>query len=49
MSPKHLGRYVEEFAGRHNIRNADTVEQMRTISRGFLGRRLKYATLIASR
>ena len=49
MSPKHLGRYVDEFAGRHNIRDADTVEQMRTISRGFLGRRLEYATLIASR
>ena len=24
MSPKHLQRYVNEFAGRHNIRDADT-------------------------
>ena len=32
MSPKHLQRYVDEFSGRHNARNADTVEQMRACS-----------------
>ena len=25
MSPKHLDRYVQEFAGRHNIRDIDTL------------------------
>ena len=24
MSPKHLNRYVTEFAGRHNVRGMDT-------------------------
>ena len=28
MSPAHLQRYVAEFAGRHNIRSLDTLEQM---------------------
>ncbi len=47
MSPKHLRRYVAEFAGRHNIRDRDTIEQMAIISRSMVGRRLKYADLIA--
>ena len=28
MSPKHLHRYVGEFSGRHNVRTADTIDQM---------------------
>ena len=28
ISPKHLNRYVQEFAGRHNMRNFDTLVQM---------------------
>ena len=28
MPPKHLDRYVQEFAGRHNIRDMDTATQM---------------------
>ena len=47
MSPKHLRRYVAEFAGRHNIRDYDTLEQMAIISRAMVGRRLKYSELIA--
>ena len=31
MSPQHLHRYVTEFAGRHNDRPLDTVEQLSLI------------------
>ena len=47
MSPKHLDGYIAEFAGRHNDRSRDTVDQMRAIVRGMAGRRLRYADLIA--
>ena len=47
MSPKHLQRYVNEFAGRHNVHPLDTIQQMRDIVRGLEGRRLRYRTLIA--
>ncbi len=45
MSPKHLDRYVQEFAGRHNLREADTLTQMGMVVRGMEGRRLTYADL----
>ena len=47
MSPKHLHRYVQEFAGRHNIRDLDTIEQMVTLARGMIGKRLRYRDLVA--
>ena len=47
MSRKHLPRYVNEFAGRHNIRDLDTVDQMAFLAQGFVGRRLTYQELIA--
>ena len=47
MSPKHLPRYVAEFAGRHNARPLDTIDQMRAIVRGLVGKRLRYRTLVA--
>ncbi len=28
LNPKHLNRYVQEFAGKHNVRNLDTLVQM---------------------
>ena len=46
MSPKHLQRYVAEFAGRHDIRDPGTLDQMAIISRAMMGRRLRYADLI---
>ena len=47
MSPKHLGRYVAEFEGRHNGRPADTEEQVRSIAKGMKGKRLRYQDLAA--
>ena len=47
MSPKHLQRYVDEFAGRHNIRPLDTIDQMKAMVRGMDGKRLRYRDLIA--
>ena len=47
MSPKHLDRYVREFVGRHNIRDKDTIEQMRLIVDGMSLKRLRYKDLIA--
>ncbi len=47
MSPKHLNRYVDEFAGRHNVRNLDTVDQMSSMVRGMDGKRLRYKDLVS--
>ena len=47
MSEKHLGRYIGEFAGRHNIRDADTIDQMGGIVAGMVGKRLMYRDLVA--
>ena len=47
MSAKHLDRYVNEFSGRHNMRNRDTIDQMRDIVAGMIGKRLMYKDLIA--
>ena len=46
MSKKHLHRYVREFAGRHNIRDLNTLEQMSILSQGMIGKRLRYRDLI---
>ncbi len=46
LSPKHLDRYVQEFAGRHNIREQDTIDQIASIARGMNGKRLTYKALI---
>ena len=47
MSAKHLDRYVGEFAGRHNDREHDTIDQMSHIAKGMVGKRLRYSDLIA--
>ena len=47
MSVKHLGRYVTEFAGRHNDRPQDTRDQMAAMVLGSNGKRLRYVDLIA--
>jgi len=47
MSVKHLDRYVNEFASRHNTRPLDTLVQMERIARGLVGKQLRYSDLVA--
>ena len=47
MSHKHLNRYVTEFAGRHNERPRDTLDQMQSIVDGMVGKRLRYRDLVS--
>ena len=47
MSFKHLHRYVNEFAGRKNIRELDTLDQMSVIVRGLEHKRLRFKDLVA--
>ncbi len=47
MSPKHLNRYVQEFAAKHNMRDSGTVAQMREVVARMVGRNLLYRDLVA--
>ena len=47
MSPKHLGRYINEFAVRHNDRPSDTIDQMAHMVQAMEGKQLRYEDLIA--
>ena len=47
FSPKHLNRYVQEFTAKHNIREQNTLDQMRTVVTSLVGRNLLYRELIA--
>ena len=47
LSKKHLNRYVTQFAGKHKLRDYDTIDQMAMVVKGMVGKRLKYKDLIA--
>ena len=47
VSPKHTERYAVEFAGRHNNRPMDTIDQMSDMVRRLNGKRLRYKDLTA--
>ena len=47
ISEKHLQRYVNEFSGRHNVRDANTIDQMSGLARGMVGKRLTYRELVS--
>ena len=46
ISPKHLHRYVSEFASRHNMRSSDTDRMMADTVAGMVGKRLLYRDLV---
>ena len=48
LSAKHLQRYINEFATRHNLRPKDTITIMSETVAKMEGKRLTYADLIAS-
>ena len=47
ISPKHLDRYAQQFAGKHNARDHDTIKQMADVAARMVGKRLMYRDLIA--
>ena len=47
ISPNHLDRYVQEFAAKHNMRDANTLAQMRHTVARLVGRRLLLRDLVA--
>jgi len=47
VSRKHLQRYVNEFVARHNLRDLDTIDQMKRVVHGMIGRRLTYHDLVS--
>ena len=47
LSPKHLNRYIQEFAGKHNLRESGTLDQMRDTVARLVGRRLLLRDLVA--
>ena len=46
FSHRHLDRYATEFAGRHNLRDLDTLDQMELLALGMFACRLTYRQLI---
>ena len=47
VSAKTLHRYVNEFAGRHNFREQDTIDQMAFIARNLVGKQFRYQDLVS--
>ncbi len=47
MRVKHSQRYINEFAGRHNVRAANTIDQMRLVAWLLADKRLRYRDLVA--
>lgn len=45
--PKRLDPCVQEFAGRHNVRDADTIDRMQSLVSDMVGNRLRCSELTA--
>ena len=46
ISSDHLHRYVNEFSGRHNMRELGTLAQMSLVADRAIGQRLRYKDLV---
>ena len=44
---RHLCRYADEFAGRHNVLERDKLAQIACLAASVVGKRLTYRALIA--
>ena len=49
LSRKHLQRYVDELAGKHNLRSLGTMEKMQEVVVHMVGKRLTYRDLVYGR
>lgn len=47
LGKKHLNRYVQQFAAKHNLRDLDTQDQMVAVVQGMAGNGLTYKELAA--
>lgn len=47
LSKKHLDRYVQDFAGKQNIHNLDTMTQVQVVVACIVGKQFLYRNLIA--
>ncbi len=47
MNKKHLNRCVNEFLVRHNIREKATIDQLKVLVTGMVGRRIMYKDLVS--
>ena len=47
ISKKHLHRYISEFEGRHNLRELDTIDQMKLLVEKMIDKNLKYDELVS--
>lgn len=45
LTKKHSNRYVTQFAGKHNLRDLDTMDQLKSLVLGMAGKRLRYRYL----
>lgn len=48
FSEKHIKQYANGFAGHHNVREEDRMDQMESLVRGMNSKQLKYEDLIAA-
>ena len=48
ISEDHRHRYINEFAGRHNVREFDTVDMMGEVAENMIDHRLTYQDLISN-
>lgn len=47
MGAKHRPHFVNEFAGLHDIRELETLDQLVFITKGFIRKRLRYRAMVA--